>query len=115
MAKTFEHETDANRYVLTIDDELVAVADYRDQRRLDLVQPHVHQSRSCAGTGYAGEVVEFAMDDVEKTSDRHVVPMCWYVGKWFDEHPERAGLLTRRHVGLSPGTTRYSGCWNQGG
>ena len=52
------------------------------------------------------------MDDVEKTSDRHVVPMCWYVGKWFDEHPERADLLTARTVGL---TAAYSGCWNQGG
>jgi hypothetical protein len=35
------------------------------------------------------------MDDVETTSDRKVLPMCWYVGEWFDKHPERAGLLTR--------------------
>jgi hypothetical protein len=21
--------------------------------------------------------------------------MCWFVGKWFDEHPEKADLLSR--------------------
>ena len=41
------------------------------------------------------EIVEYAIDDVESTTDRKVIPMCWYVGKWFDEHPDRAGLLTR--------------------
>jgi hypothetical protein len=35
------------------------------------------------------------MNDVEKSSGRRVVPMCWYVADWFDKHPERAGLLTR--------------------
>ena len=94
MGKTFEHETDANRYVMKIDDELVAVADYRING--DAISfNHTFTNPKLRGNGYAGEVVNFAMDDVEKTSDRHVVPMCWYVGKWFDEHPERAGLLTR--------------------
>jgi uncharacterized protein len=94
MGKTFEHEVDANRYVMKIDDELVAVADYRING--DAISfNHTFTNPKLRGNGYAGEVVDFAMDDVEKTSDRHVIPMCWYVGKWFDEHPERAGLLTR--------------------
>src|SRR5471030_128010 len=94
MAKTFEHETDANRYVMKIDEELVAVADYRING--DAISfNHTFTDPKLRGNGYAGEVVDFAMDDVEKSSDRHVVPMFWYVGKWFDEHPERAGLLTR--------------------
>jgi uncharacterized protein len=94
MAKTFTHETDANRYVLKIDDELVAVADYVINGD-SISFNHTFTNPKLRGHGYAGEIVEFAMDDVEKTSERHVVPMCWYVGKWFDEHPERAALLTR--------------------
>ena len=94
MAKTFEHEADASRYVLKIDDELVAVADYRING--DAVSfNHTFTNPRLRGHGYAGDIVEFAINDVEKSSERHVVPMCWYVAKWFDEHPERAGLLTR--------------------
>jgi len=48
------------------------------------------------GQGLAGDVVEFAANDVEASSDRHIVPMCWYVGEWFDRHPDRAHLLERR-------------------
>jgi len=94
MAKTFTHETDANRYVLRIDDELVAVADYAINGSA-ISFNHTFTNPKLRGKGYAGEVVEFAMNDVETTSDRHVVPMCWYVAKWFDEHPDRAELLTR--------------------
>jgi predicted GNAT family acetyltransferase len=47
------------------------------------------------GKGHAAELVEFAVDDVEKASTRRIVPMCWYVGQWFDDHPERADLLSR--------------------
>jgi predicted GNAT family acetyltransferase len=94
MGKTFANEPDASRYVMKIDDELVAVADYRIKG--DAISfNHTFTNPKLRGKGYAREVVEFAMNDVEKTSDRSVVPMCWYVGKWFDEHPERAGLLTR--------------------
>jgi predicted GNAT family acetyltransferase len=39
--------------------------------------------------------VEFAVDDVAATTGYRIVPMCWYVGEWFDRHPERADLLTR--------------------
>ena len=42
------------------------------------------------GSGLAGELVAFAVDDVEATSDRRIVPSCWYVGEWFDRHPDRA-------------------------
>jgi uncharacterized protein len=94
MAKTFTHETDARRYVLRIDDDIVAVADYVVNGNA-ISFNHTFTNPKLRGKGYAGEVVEFAMNDVESTSDRHVVPMCWYVAKWFDEHPERAGLLTR--------------------
>lgn len=94
MAKTFTHEPDANRYVLRIDVDLVAVAEYSINGE-SISFNHTFTNPKLRGHGYAGEIVEFAMNDVESTSTRKVVPMCWYVGKWFDEHPERATLLTR--------------------
>jgi predicted GNAT family acetyltransferase len=94
MAKTLTHDREAHRYTLRIDNELVASADYVIAGS-SISFNHTFTSPRLRGNGYAAEVVEFAMDDVESTSDRRVVPMCWYVAKWFDEHPERAGLLTR--------------------
>jgi uncharacterized protein len=94
VAKTLTHEADANRYVLRIDDELVAVADYVINGS-SISFNHTFTNPKLRGKGYAADVVEYAVDDVESSTDLRIVPMCWYVGKWFDEHPERAGLLSR--------------------
>ena len=94
MGKTFTHEPDANRYVLRIDDELIAVVDYVVNGD-SISFNHTFTNPSKRGNGYAAEIVAFAVDDVEKTTERRIVPMCWYVGEWFDKHPERAGLLAR--------------------
>ena len=94
MAKTFDHETDANRYVMRIDGDITAVAEYVINGH-SISFNHTFTNPKLRGRGYAGEVVKYAVDDVESTSDRRIVPMCWYVAKWFDEHPERAELLSR--------------------
>ena len=94
MSRELLHEPDAQRYVLRIDGQIAAVADYRINGS-GISFTHTYTAPPLRGLGYAGDVVEFAVNDVETTSDRHIVPMCWYVGEWFDKHPERAGLLTR--------------------
>jgi uncharacterized protein len=94
MGKTLAHETDANRYVLRIDDNIVAVAEYVINGS-SISFNHTFTDPKLRGNGYAREVVDYAIDDVESTTKLRVVPMCWYVGKWFDEHPERAELLSR--------------------
>ncbi len=94
MAKVLAHEPDARRYTLHVDGQLVAVADYVINGE-SISFNHTYTQPNQRGHGYAGEVVAYAVDDVEANSGRRIVPMCWYVGKWFDEHPERAGLLTR--------------------
>lgn len=94
MAKVFAHEPDAGRYTLSIDGRLVAVADYAVNGR-SISFHHTYTQPAMRGNGYAAELVEFAMDDVERNSDRRVTPMCWYVAEWFDQHPDRAPLLTR--------------------
>ena len=94
MASVLAHEPDARRYTLLIDGQLVALADYTINGS-SISFHHTYTQPNLRGKGYAAEVVEFAVNDVEATSTRRIVPMCWYVGQWFDEHPERQGLLTR--------------------
>lgn len=95
MAKEFTHEPDANRYALHIDGELAGVLDYSIlghaiSMRRAYTAPHRR------GQGLAAELVAYAVDDVEATTDYKIVPMCWYVAEWFEKNPERSELLSRR-------------------
>ncbi|MDR5700798.1 GNAT family N-acetyltransferase [Agromyces aerolatus] len=95
MKKEISHEPDAHRYAMRVNGELASVLDYR------VLGDSIAFTRSFTnppyrGSGLAGEVVAFAVDDVESTSTRTIVPACWYVGEWFERHPERAHLLGPR-------------------
>lgn len=93
MASELIHDAAAHRYLLKVDGRLVSAADYTENaERVSFT--HTFTDPKLRGSGFAAQVVEFAVDDVE-SSGRKVVPMCWYVAKWFDEHPDRAGLLAR--------------------
>lgn len=94
MSKIFAHEPDDRRYTLTVGGQLVALADYSINGS-SISFHHTYTQPNQRGKGYAGDVVEFAVNDVEATSQRRIVPMCWYVADWFADHPERAALLER--------------------
>lgn len=93
-SREFSHEADAQRYTLRLDGQIAAVADYRINGNA-ISFHHTFTQPNLRGRGLAAEIVEFAMDDVEKNTTLRVVPMCWYVAEWFEQHPERAELLTR--------------------
>ncbi|MCM6764231.1 N-acetyltransferase [Rathayibacter sp. ZW T2_19] len=94
MAQEFRRADDASRYELHQDGALVGVLDYRENdEAVSLVRSFT--SPPFRGRGLAGELVAFAVADIESSGERRVVPLCWYVGQWFDEHPEKAHLLTR--------------------
>jgi predicted GNAT family acetyltransferase len=92
MATEIRHEPDAHRYTMLVDGELVSVAEYLDHGH-GLVFNHTVTVPRHRGHGYAADLIEFAMDDVETRNAGPVRPTCWYVAEWFDRHPERAGLL----------------------
>ena len=94
MAKEFVNEADANRYAMHIDGKLIGVLDYR------IVGDSISLTRAFTqpthrGQGLAAELMEYAVNDIEANSQHRVIPMCWYASQWFDEHPERADLLSR--------------------
>ncbi len=95
MAKEFTHEPDANRYALYLDGELAGVLDYSVLGGA-LSMQRAYTAPHLRGRGLAAELVAFAVDDVEATTDYRIVPMCWYVAEWCDAHPERSALLSRR-------------------
>lgn len=94
MSEKFNHEADAHRYTLRIDGELISVLDYAPNGdRVSFTRTYTNPAYR--GKGYAAKVTEYAVNDVEAQGGKRIVPMCWFVGQWFDEHPERAELLAR--------------------
>ena len=95
MHKELSHEPDARRYVLRVDGDTASVLDYR-MLGDSIAFTRAFTNPPDRGSGLAGELVAYAVDDVEATSTRRIVPSCWYVGEWFDRHPDRRLLLDER-------------------
>jgi predicted GNAT family acetyltransferase len=91
----FTDEKDASRYTLHDGDDLVSVLDYRDDGR-SVAMTRAFTIPTFRGHGYAGELVERAVAQLEAQGDREVIPVCWYVSDWFAAHPDRAGILQQR-------------------
>ncbi|MBA8815288.1 hypothetical protein FHX48_000340 [Microbacterium halimionae] len=94
---TFTNEPDESRYTLRRGDDLVSVLDYRDDGHT-LAMTRAYTIPTFRGQGYAADIVERAVTDVEASGVRAVSPVCWYVAEWFDAHPERAGVLAPREA-----------------
>jgi predicted GNAT family acetyltransferase len=91
----FTDEKDASRFTLHRGDDLVSVLDYRDDGR-SIAMTRAYTIPTYRGSGYAGELVDRAVAQLEATGDREVIPVCWYVADWFDANPDRAGILRTR-------------------
>jgi uncharacterized protein len=91
MANEVRRNDAGSRYELLIDGQLAGVADYRlDEDRV--VLPHTEIDPRRRGQGLGAILVKGALDDI-RHAGRTVVPACWYVGQYIDEHPEERDLL----------------------
>jgi predicted GNAT family acetyltransferase len=91
----FTHEKDASRYTLHRGDDLVSVLDYRDDGRT-VAMTRAYTIPTFRGSGYAGELVDRVVAQLEREGGREVIPVCWYVADWFADHPDRAGIVRSR-------------------
>ncbi|MCB0994564.1 MAG: N-acetyltransferase [Acidimicrobiales bacterium] len=95
---TPHNNTDAGRWELVVDGEVVSYADYHyDGTRV--VFPHTVTAPHHRGKGYAAVVVEAALDDILATGGRTVVPSCWFVADLIAATPRFQPLL---QVGPGP-------------
>jgi hypothetical protein len=91
VANEVRHNEQASRYELHADGELVGIADYTVQGDV-LVFPHTEIDPARRGHGLGAVLVQGALDDV-RTTGRRIVPTCWYVAQFVDEHPGYKDLL----------------------
>lgn len=71
----------------------MSVLEYRDQG-VGTVMHHTVTVPKFRGHGFAGELVEFAVNDVASRDAGPIIPTCWYVAEWFAGHPDRRALLS---------------------
>jgi predicted GNAT family acetyltransferase len=91
MANEVRRNDAQQRYELLVDGELAGIADFRlDEERV--VLPHTEIDGRRRGQGLGAILVKGALDDI-RHAGRTVVPACWYVGQYIDEHPEERDLL----------------------
>jgi predicted GNAT family acetyltransferase len=91
MDLTVRKDAARSRYELLDDGAVVGFADYRVQDG-SVVFHHTVIDRDRRGHGLGAVLVQAALDDV-RTSDRTVVPVCWYVEQFIDTHSGYADLL----------------------
>ena len=94
MSNDVRNNAVASRYELFVDGALVGIADYEvvDDR---VVFPHTEIVREQRGRGLGAVLVQGALDDVRSTG-RSVVPQCWYVAEFIDDHPEYEEMRVAR-------------------
>jgi predicted GNAT family acetyltransferase len=91
MDVVVRHNAGASRYEVLVDGRLVGLADY-DETPSAVVFVHTEIDPAVRRRGLAAALVTGALDDVRR-SGRTVVPRCWYVARFIDEHPEYRDLL----------------------
>ncbi|MFF0491123.1 GNAT family N-acetyltransferase [Nocardia sp. NPDC003482] len=95
MTPRLEHNAEATRYEIYLDDTLAGYADYSDREVGEKTVrdfQHTLTFPEFRGRGVAAQVVEFGLRDTREAG-LSVVPTCWYVEKFIEEHREYADLM----------------------
>ncbi|WP_122817367.1 GNAT family N-acetyltransferase [Nocardioides pantholopis] len=81
-----------SRYEARIGGELAGFADYvlREGR---IVFTHTEVDDAFEGQGVGSALAQGALDDVRRSGNRDVVPMCSFIKVWIDKHPDYADLV----------------------
>lgn len=80
-----------SRYELVEGDAILGVADYRE-RADAVVMPHTEIRPDRRGQGLGDVLVGGALEDLRQRGAT-IVPTCWFVAQFIDEHPDYSDLV----------------------
>ncbi|MDX3660894.1 GNAT family N-acetyltransferase [Streptomyces sp. ID05-26A] len=75
-----------SRYEVHVDGELAGFLEYRNVGGV-LALVHTEVGEAYAGQGLGAQLAKYALDDA-KTRDVKISPLCPFVAKYIDKHPE---------------------------
>ncbi|WP_210508188.1 GNAT family N-acetyltransferase [Naasia sp. SYSU D00057] len=94
MTDTVRHEPEQSRYVFERDGERLGLTNYRVTGS-GVHITHTEIDPSLRGQGLGGIMVRGVLDDLRSRTEDRVVPICPFVDRWIDLHPDYQDLLTR--------------------
>ncbi len=86
------HNLEAHRYEIWLGDEKVGHADY-SLRPGEIHFVHTEVNPAHQGKNLAAILMRESLEDVRKSAKAKVVPVCSYVVKYMEKHPETHDLL----------------------
>jgi predicted GNAT family acetyltransferase len=86
------HSQAQERYEIFDGEQYVGYLDYVSEPEQVLLT-HTVVLDQFSGRGYAGHLVKYVLDDIER-SGKKVVPLCSYVGYFIEQNPEYAPMAT---------------------
>ncbi len=85
------HAPAAHRFVALLPEgEAVLVYQMKSKSVMDVLSTHVPEA--ARGRGIGGALVEAALIHA-RTHNLRVIPSCWYVETWVEQHPEYRELM----------------------
>jgi len=91
MGTEVRHNVEESRYEILLDGRVVGIAEYVDRGEV-LVFHHTEIDAPLRGDGLGAQLVQAALDDV-RAQGRRIVPTCWYVAEFLDQHPDYGDLV----------------------
>lgn len=88
---SIDHVPDRSRYTLTLDDEEIGYAVYRDTDEARIFT-HTVVEPEFGGRGYATALIEHAVADA-RAAGKRIVGECPMVAHWLTKHPELAEFV----------------------
>jgi hypothetical protein len=82
---------ESSRYEFVADGRVIGIAEYRTGPDF-VVLHHTHTVREHRGQGVAEQLVAGVLDDLRSQGSK-VIPSCWYVAQFIDDHPAYQDLL----------------------
>jgi predicted GNAT family acetyltransferase len=79
------------RYEFVVEGRVIGIAEYRIGPDY-VVLHHTHTAPQHRGQGVAEQLVAGVLDDLRREGCK-VVPSCWYVAQFIDDHPAYQDLL----------------------
>ena len=92
---TVRHRPEALRYEALLGDDVAGFAEYELSEGL-ITFPHTEIDPAFEGRGVGSALIKGALDDVRATGERRVRPLCPFVERWMQRHPDYTDLLDGR-------------------
>lgn len=83
---------DEHRYEARCDSELAGIAEYQLTDEL-IVFTHTEVFDAFEGRGVGGALARTALDAVRAQGTRKVMPLCPFIKRWIERHPDYRDLV----------------------